>query len=144
MRLNIVMSAFAYSLLAALVWGISPMFEKYAVGRADPLVGLVLRGAGVAVGSAVVYFALPQSTAWKTLTPGVVLCFAGAGVLASIIGQIFAYNALQRADVSQVTPIMGSWPLITVLLGMLLFREPVTARKIFGAASIVLGVWLLR
>ncbi|MBI3548003.1 MAG: EamA family transporter [Elusimicrobia bacterium] len=138
------MSPFGYSLLAALVWGISPLLEKYGIRSVPPHLGVVLRSAGVAAGACALFAAMPGPVRWSEMSAVSLGSFAVAGALASVLGQIFAYNALSKADVSQVAPIMGAWPLFAVVFGCLVLREPMTLQKFLGAASIVFGVWLLR
>ena len=138
------MTAYTYSLLAALVWGIAPLFEKPALAHMRPMTGLLFRSMGVLLGSLFLLRYFPDGAQWRAMGVKPALCIAGAGLLASVIGQIFAYNAIQQADISQVTPVMGAWPLLAVILGWLFLHEPLTTKKILGAASIVAGVWLLK
>lgn len=137
------MGAYTSALMAALAWGISPIFEKRGLGHASLPVGLLLRCWGTFLGSFFLIAFLPRgelrAIGW---TP--VLSFISAGILASVIGQVFAYNAIQRSDVSRVAPVMGSWPLVVVIFGWLILKEPLTFKKALGSGLIVAGVWLLR
>ncbi|MBI4374854.1 MAG: EamA family transporter [Elusimicrobia bacterium] len=137
------MTAYTSALLAALAWGIAPIFEKQGLAQVSLPAGLFLRTLGAFFGSLALLAFVPAGD-WAALSWPLALRFLIAGVLASVIGQIFAYTAIRISEVSQVTPIMGSWPLIVVLFGWLILKEPMTARKLIGSGLIVTGVWLLR
>mgnify|MGYP001568338676 CR=1 FL=1 len=137
--------AFENAMLAALVWGISPIFEKLALKDADPLACLLWRVLGTALGGLFLLPFIPR--------PGEAMAAVGlrgaalvvtAGALASVLGQVFMYSALKHGEASRVSPVAGSWPLIVFVLAWVFLREPFTARKAAGCAFVVFGVWLLR
>ena len=139
------MSAFGYAMLAGLTWAVSPILEKYALGVADPIPGLIPRSAGVLVGAILLLIFVPD---WKASvsqmgTPRVAALMA-AGFLASIVGQFFAYSAMKRADVSLVSPVAASWPLLVLVFGWLILGEPMTVRKVVGSLFVVSGLWMLK
>lgn len=68
----------------------------------------------------------------------------GSGLVAGAAAMIFFYAALSLADISRIKPIAFALaPATAVLLGWLLLGEPMTARKLAGAALILLGVIVL-
>ena|SRR3989338_3300760 len=137
------MAAYTSALLAALAWGIAPILEKKGLGQASLPAGLLLRCWGTFLGS---FFLLGfvSKSELRALSWPVALSFLGAGCLASVIGQVFAYSAIQRSHVSQMAPVMGSWPLVVVVFGWLMLQEPLTFKKALGSCLIVAGVWLLK
>jgi len=139
------MSAFYYALLAALTWAIAPLLEKWALGRLDPVPGLLPRSLGVLIGILVFYPFIPS---WRAGVLGMglkpVLALAAAGFLASILGQYFAYNAMKRAEVSLVSPVAASWPLLVLVFGWLFLGEALTIKKAAGCLLVVAGLWLLK
>lgn len=139
------MSAYGYSLLAALVWGIAPLLEKIGLVRMDPVAGVAVRSVGVLVGTLLLLPAVPNlRSQLKVMGGWSIFYLALAGFLASVVGQVFAYNAIKKAEVSQVSPVLGSWPLFVLVFGWLFLQEAMTLQKVLGSALVVAGVWLLR
>ena len=48
--------------------------------------------------------------------------------------------ALEQGDVSEVVPVAASYPVFTAVLAVIVLRERLTARRMFGTAVIVGGV----
>ncbi|MBI4056782.1 MAG: EamA family transporter [Elusimicrobia bacterium] len=139
------MSAYTYALCAALIWGIAPIFEKSGLVQTPPLLGLAVRSLGVLIAVLLLLPMVPNLGEGLKNTPGKsILNLMVGGCLGSVVGQVFAYQAMKRADVSQVGPVMGSWPLLVVLYGWIFLGEPLSLKKCLGSGFIVLGVWLLR
>ena len=139
------MSWFTAALLAALVWSVSPILEKYALAKVEPLPGLVPRTIGVVIGLLAL---LPFLGDWRAGLQGAdarhLAALAAAGALASILGQVFAYTAMKKADVSLISPVAASWPLLVLVFGWLFLGEALTLRKAAGCVLVVTGVWLLK
>ena len=68
----------------------------------------------------------------------------GGGFFASIVGQIFFYNALRTGETSKIVPLAGSYPLISFILGIIILKESFTMMKLWGVMFIILGIFLLR
>ncbi|NQV04490.1 MAG: EamA family transporter, partial [Candidatus Omnitrophica bacterium] len=66
------------------------------------------------------------------------------GFMASILGQIFFYNALKAGEASKVVPIAGIYPLVAFFLGVIFLGECFTIVKVCGVIFVVLGLFLLR
>jgi len=82
-------------------------------------------------------------SALKADPKSMLFLFAG-GILASILGQIFFYNALKQGEISKMVPIAATYPLVSFLLGLLFFGESFTILKGLGIGFVILGVFLLR
>lgn len=139
------MKPFYFAVLAALVWGIAPIVEKAGLARIEPIAGVMLRSIGVMIG-AIALAALNPSLlklAFRADQKTIILLFIG-GVIASILGQVFFYNALRHGEVSKMVPIAATYPLVSFLLGLLFFGEGFTAAKGLGIGFVILGVFLLR
>ena len=138
------MTAYTWALLTALIWGMVPLMEKAGIGQAAPATGVVVRSLGVIVGLVLFgVFYSPWDAVRALPMRSVALLMAG-GLLASFVGQMAFYQALRAGAVSQVTPVAGAYPLISVLLGILLFREPLTASRTAGVLCVVAGLILLK
>ena len=137
------MSPFWWALVTAAVWGLVPLIEKLGLVRSDPTIGVFARSMGVLIG--VVMFGLLWSP-WKALSQlsaRSFLLLALGGFLASFVGQLAFYHALKTGQVSSITPLAGTYPLVAALLGWWLLGEPMTLGRIVGVGCIVAGVWLL-
>ena len=139
------MKSYYFAILAAIVWGIAPIAEKIGLKNIEPLSGVLVRSSGIVLGAAVL--AILNSDLAKTALkadPKTVLFLFLGGILASILGQIFFYNALKHGEVSKMVPIAATYPLVSFLLGLLFFGETFTILKGLGIGFVILGVFLLR
>ena len=139
-------SAFAWALLAAIVWGCVPIIEKAGLSKASPDLGLLIRSLGVIVGAsillAVKFNALKSEL--HLLTPKTFTLFILGGFLASIVAQIFFYRALKYGSASKVVPVGAIYPLIAFVLALLFLGEKFTLAKFIGVCLILVGVVLLK
>lgn len=139
------MTAFTWAILAAIVWGFAPFIEKMGLVKADPVAGLLMRSVGVAVGGLLLLWDWPRLFAgvtamgWQSAT-----LLALGGFVASIVGQYAFYHAIKTGELSRVVPIGASYPLVAMLLGLIILREPLSLSRILGALLVVLGTILLR
>ncbi len=142
------MKQLIFALLAAFLWGITPVIEKFGFlsKDANPYLGVVFRTIGTAVMAFILFLLILKfdSTSLKNIPMKSMTFLMIGGALASVIGQIFFYIALQSGDASVVTPIAGSFPLITFIFGTLLLGEAITLSKIIGVLCIIAGVALLK
>lgn len=139
------MKGFYFALITAVVWGIVPIFEKMGVSRIMPLAGVMIRSLGVIIGVSIL--AMFNNQAFRTALkaePRTIFFLAIGGLLASIVGQIFFYNALKTGEASKLVPVAGVYPLVTFILGVIFLGESFTAAKICGVVFVVLGLFLLR
>lgn len=139
------MKPFYFAILAAVVWGVAPIVEKTGLARIEPMAGVMIRSCGVLLG-AVILAAFNShliKSALSADTKTVIFLVLG-GFIASILGQIFFYNALKHGEASKMVPIAGTYPLVSFLLGLLFFGESFTVAKGLGIGLVILGVFLLR
>jgi len=135
-----------WAILTACIWGLVPTLEKLGLARMPPIAGLFLRSTGVIIG--VVTLLLLKFKYIKEAIVGAnfrtIALFVGAGILASIVGQICFYNALKTGEASRVVPIAGSFPLVSFVIGIIFLSESITIHKIFGVAFVLVGIVLLK
>jgi len=127
-----------------LCWGAAPIFEKAGLVKIAPLPATALRSWMIGV---VLLGAVTLSGTWKDVS-GVDLRSLGlllaGGFLAGLLGQVLYFAALRGGQASRVVPFVAAYPLVTVLLSMLILREPLTLPRAAGAACVVVGVLVLR
>jgi transporter family protein len=139
------MSPFALAALAAAVWGTAAFFEKMGVTGGDPFAGVFARSLGVVLGAAVYALCAPATLReaarmpWRTAG-----CFVIGGALASILGQIFFYQALRKSEIGRVAAVGGSWPAFAFILSLVFLAEPFSWKKGAGVALVMVGITLLR
>ena len=139
------MKPYLWALLAALCWGFVPIIEKLGLAKMPVWAGIFYRSLGVVLG--IILLAIFR---YEYIKKAVIEIPAGwyyvmiGGFLASVIGQIFFYNALKTGEASKVVPLGASYPLISFFLGIIIFKESLTLVKIAGLIFIILGVFLLK
>jgi len=131
------------ALFGMVCWGIAPVFAKAALKNIDPVAGLVLRtifAASVVSGWVIVSGSfskvsrIPASSWWLI---GI------EALLATLVGDLAYYTAIKKGDVSLVTIIMSSSPLITILCAVLFLGEQMTLIRFVGAALVIVGIILI-
>lgn len=139
------MKAFYFALMTAVVWGVVPVLEKMGLARIAPLSGLLIRSWGVIIGA--ILLSVFNKQAFRTALnaePRTIFFLVLGGLMASIVGQIFFYNALKIGEASKVVPISGTYPLFAFLLGVIFLGEGLTVMKAAGVTFVILGLFLLR
>lgn len=131
------------SLFGMVCWGVAPVFAKAALKNIDPVAGLALRtifAASVVSGWVIVSGSfssvsrIPAGTWWLIGTEA---------LLATLVGDLAYYAALKKGDVSLVTIIMSSSPLITILCSIAFLGEQITLVRLIGAALVIAGIILI-
>ncbi|HBG60574.1 MAG: hypothetical protein A2Y03_03580 [Omnitrophica WOR_2 bacterium GWF2_38_59] len=139
------MKPYAYAILCSLTWGCVPIIEKLGLAKMSVWQGLFLRCSGVLVG--IILLTIFKYSEIKEVlfnVPNRWYFLPIAGIMASFFGQIFFYNAIKTGEVSKMVPISGSYPLVSFLIGVLLFSEKLTFAKVGGVSFVVIGVMLLK
>ena len=132
-------------MLAAVFWGVGPIFAKMGLEKPDALTALLIRS--IAVLAVLIPWASVQGGLYARLASvdkrtWLLLLLEGAS--ASVIAHFAYFNALKLGSVQNVVPITASYPLLSVILSILLLGAKVTPGKWLGAALTVVGVYLLQ
>lgn len=134
---------FLFAVLAALVWGLAPLFAKVGLVKTAPLTGVAIRSVAVTI---MVLLTVAFSGQWKTLSGlegRTVLMLAAEGLLGGLIGQYFYFKAIKSLEASTVAPVVGAYPLFTFIFAILILGEKFTLTKSVGVACVISGVFLL-
>lgn len=124
-------------------WGIAPIFAKVGLNDVNPVAGLMLRtmlAAGLVggwVGCSGGFEQLKGIPLQSWLLIGI------EAVLATLVGDLAYYTALKDGDVSMVSIVMSSSPLITLICASLFLGEPLTSWRVLGACYIIFGMILI-
>jgi transporter family protein len=135
---------YTVAVLAALCWGVAPIFEKWSLLRASPLTVLTVRSVFVSATLIIVCLLTGQLQDLRRVDSSLFLLIAMGGVLGSLVGLFIYFWALKQELASTIVPVAGSYPLITALLGILLLGESLSPQRLLGAFLVVLGVILVR
>ena len=128
------------ALLCMAAWGVSRLFPKLATNHIDPKSALAFEVIGEVIAVVVILTALGFTK------PVFHMKGTSFAVLAGLFGGMGVYwylVAADRGNVSQLVGITALYPVITVLLGVLVLNEPLTAKQVSGVALAVLAVYLV-
>ncbi len=131
------------ALLAALLWGIAPIFDKIVVSSGvSPYMANLIRafGAITFLVLAVVIFKQFDLSAFNGRNVAYLLI---AGALGGGLAMILYYIALKFTHVSRVVPLTSIYPLFTVVFSAIALGENVSPKVVVGTILIVIGVALV-
>jgi len=134
-------SWYLLSLISLLMWGIWGIFAKFATENISSKFLFVISGFSAFIVTLII-FATMKLGIEKNST-GIVYALL-AGIVGSF-GSLFFYYALKNGKASIVVPLTALYPLITVIFGIFILKEKVTAIRMAGialaiAASILLAI----
>ncbi|GHS95707.1 membrane protein [Synergistales bacterium] len=127
--------------LAAIFWGISPIFQKRALRDMGLLELNATRGFGVLLMLLPVLFVAGRGV-WL---PGVssYLTIIFIVLVNNLIGDVLAFIAIRDIGASLATPITDSYPLAVAVISWLWFGETITSFVLLGTFLVVSGLVLL-
>ncbi|MCL6560461.1 MAG: EamA family transporter [Firmicutes bacterium] len=128
---------------AMLCWGLAPLFGKLGLLYMHSITALSIRTliAATLILSWQIVFGQPQ---YFHAIPLKSLIFIGVeALLATLVGDLAYFMALKRGNINQVTLIMSSSPLVTMLAAYVFLGERATVLQIIGAVLIVSGLVLV-
>ncbi len=130
------MTAVVFALLAGALFGVLTLAVRGGLQRgADPEAGaLVIIGVGFVTGA---LLALPELVHGVTLSD--LWPFALVGAIVPGLSQILFILAIRDAGPSRAAILIGTAPLISVIIALLLLGEPFRLPLLAGTALIVLG-----
>ncbi len=135
---------FFFSLLAALLWGLTPVVEKLGLARATPIVGVAIRSVAISVILIVVIVVSGRWQAVWAVDARTAFYLILGGIMAGLCGQWAYFKALKYWESSRVVPIAGAYPLVALITSVVFLGEEFTLAKAIGTALVVAGVILLR
>lgn len=134
---------FWLAVFGMICWGIAPLFAKVGLKNVSPVYGLALRTllAAILVGS---WVGVSGNLATFKTIPAISWLLIGIeAVLATLVGDWAYYAAIKHGDVSMVSVVMASSPLVTMLCASMFLGEHITLLRVVGACLIVLGILML-
>lgn len=137
------MVVFWLAIFGMICWGIAPIFAKIGLNNVNPMAALAVR----------TLMAATLVTGWLGLSGefnqvrGIPvnswLLIGIEAILATLLGDLAYYAAIKRGEVSVVTVIMASSPLVTMIGAVCFLGEDLSIYRIIGASFIILGIILI-
>lgn len=133
-----------FLLLVIVCWGATPLIEKTALARTEPLDGLYIRSLVVFVLFTLYYAFSGRFSRLSAVPVKDAVLFTASGLLAGFLGMLFYYHILRANAVSRTVPLSAVYPLFTALLAVLFLGENVTWQRFLGTILIVFGILLVK
>lgn len=131
-----------YLFIAIFCYGIWGFAQKFAIKTMSPLM-VQLCVAYVYSSLAPVVFLYMKSTGvpmeWNT--SGII--WSTVAVLSGIFGSLALLTALQSSAAGLTSSIASTYPLITLVLGVVFLGEIITVQKFMGVVTIIVGLALI-
>ncbi len=136
---------FWWAIFGMICWGIGPLFAKFGLEKIDPVAGLAVRTifACLMVLICIIINGLGGLRQIKNIPINTWIFIAIEALLATLIGDLAYYAAIKGGDVSLVTIIMSTSPLITVIGATIFLGEQITISRIIGTLFIIFGIIFL-
>jgi transporter family protein len=131
-----------YALLSAFFASLTAIFAKIGVKDVNTDLATAIRTVVILVLAWSIAFFRGGTNSFHTITKHSLLFLVLSG-LATGMSWIFYFKALQLGNVSQVAPIDKLSVALTIILAVVILKEPINAKEILGAGLIVAGSLVL-
>ncbi len=130
------------AVVAMVFAGLTSVIAKFGLKDITADLGLAVRTMVVFGIVMLNYMVFHSPKELQTLTKNNILFLAISGITTSV-SWIFYYKAIKIGNVSQVALIDKGSIIITLILSFTLLNEPMTAKVLFGAGFILVGLIIL-
>ncbi len=128
------------ALIAAVLWGIAPILDRYALQDVPTYPAIVVRAFGGFIAILLISLALKnfEINASKAL---ILLLISGA--ISGAFAMILYFEALKSIGASKAVAITAVYPMITALLSVVFLSEELSAKVALGIVLIIIGIILV-
>ena len=133
-----------FVLLTIFFWGLAPIFGKIGLYRVEPIAGLAIRTFVIGAILLVVCLLTGKFSSIAQATLKDVAYIAAEGICASLLGHYTYFYALKLGEVSKVSPLLATAPVVSLFAAVLLLGEKFTWGKFVGLMAIIAGVILIK
>ncbi|MDI9610096.1 MAG: DMT family transporter [Archaeoglobales archaeon] len=131
-----------FAIISAILWGIAPILDRYALSAGAPIyTALAIRAFGALSATLLIVALLRETDLNFGLNSLTALLIAGA--IGGALAMIFYYKALDLIGASKTVPITAIYPMFTALFSIILLSESITLKTFVGIVFIVIGVILV-
>ena len=127
------------TLLTLITWGLWAFLPKLAAQHIDPQSSIIYQVLGGLLVGVVVLVSLKFQVQYNT--PGFTLSLA-IGIL-GFFGAFMYLIAVSRGPISLVAPITALYPMLTILLGLIVLGETITAKQAVGIGLSLVAIYLI-
>jgi len=131
-----------YAIIAALIWGTSPVLVKRGLRRSNVSAAVLLQQFGAMLTLSAILLT-PFHGLSRTVPVDALLVFIAVGVVGSFFGRIFLLRGVDEVGASRAQSIANSAPLLTVVYAGFLLGETATPLVFIGVSLIVGGLILI-
>lgn len=133
---------------ASTIYGITPLMEKYILKFIEIESFIILNGLLVFLFCATYWIFFHKNRMWKDIetvknSPTLIVLLALTSFLIYIVANFFYMYVIKHHKTYLVTAIIASYPIVTVILGYLLFNEDITLTHMLGVFFVIGGIVLL-
>ncbi|MEM0202412.1 MAG: DMT family transporter [Archaeoglobaceae archaeon] len=128
------------ALLAATLWGIAPILDRYALQEISVYPAIVIRAFGGFV--AIFLLSLALKNLEMTASKAILLLLI-SGAISGAFAMILYFESLKSIGASKAVAITAVYPMITALLSVIFLAEALSARVLLGIVLIVIGIILV-
>ena len=129
---------FIFAIATLLVWGVWGLLPKLATNYLSPTSVMVFGG----IGNLLIVVALLVSVNFQPDIHSKGIVFAILAGLVGTLGTIPFLFAISRGKASVVVPMTSLYPLVTIILSLLILREPMTLKQGFGILFALMALLL--
>lgn len=133
------MNLLVLCIVAALIWGIAPIFEKLSLERVSSFTALTIRSVATSLTLLTILFLTGKESELARVDSRTASYILLGGFF-GILGLYIYFVALKRGEASVVVPIVNSFPLFTALYSFLLLRERLTMGRVVGIILVITGI----
>ena len=135
-------------LSVATIYGITPLMEKHITQFIEIESFIILSGLIIFMCCALYMFFFDKNKLWKDIQtikndPILIFLLFLTAFLIYIVASFIQKSVIKKHKAYLVTSIIATYPIITVILGYLLFNEEITLTHMFGVLLIISGVVIL-
>lgn len=134
-------------LTTAFIFGITPLFERWLLHGSDfPLaVAMFARSLPATIMAACFLFLSGDATRLSTLQMRSWAIFGVLGILGSLVGPWLLFVAYRQpgGNISLIAPLLGTFPLFSILAGTLILGEAVSRTQAIGIVLLLSGAALV-
>jgi len=136
------MNLIIYSLIIALLWGVSPIANKRMLANIDTKIVFILNSifySGCVI-IYTIYYWNSLKEEYVKLKMNDVFMLGVISVLLSFVPNFIYFYLLKNHDTSIVSALVNSAPIFTIGVSYFLLNEKITNRELFGIGLIMLGI----